>query len=131
MRQSSASGNIELLGFVPEDKMPQIWQRAHVMAMPSRGEGFGLTYIEAMRQGLPVIASCQDAGQEVNVDGLTGFNVDQSDLSTLTERLLELLENTDLARGLGQAGQMRWHTNYRYSLFAERLAQNLDILCAA
>ena len=54
--------------------MDAVWRRARVLAMPSRQEGFGLVYIEAMRQVFRH-RMCHDAGQEVNIDG-TGFNVD-------------------------------------------------------
>ena len=74
-QESSAAKYIDVLGFVPEADIPDLWRRATLFAMPSRGEGFGLTYIEAMRWGIPVIASVHDAGQEVNVHGETGLNV--------------------------------------------------------
>ena len=73
---SAAASNIEFTGFLPQGQIDALWSRAHVFAMPSRQEGFGLVYIEAMRRGLPVIASTQDAGQEINLHGVTGFNAD-------------------------------------------------------
>jgi glycosyltransferase involved in cell wall biosynthesis len=45
--------------------MVALWRRAHVFAMPSRGEGFGLVYIEAMRYGVPVIASIHEKRAEM------------------------------------------------------------------
>jgi len=85
--ESPAKESIEFLGFVPEEDMAALWRRAHVFAMPSRGEGFGLVYIEAMRHGVPVIASIHDAGQEVNVDGETGYNVSLDRRGQLDDRL--------------------------------------------
>lgn len=117
---SPAAANIELLGFVPEGKLLQLWSRATVFAMPSRGEGFGLTYIEAMRQGIPVIASRQDAGQEVNIDGETGFNVDLDRPQQLTEALIALLSDPGRARSIGAAGQKRWQRYFAYSAFKQR-----------
>ena len=62
-----------------------------MFAMPSLTEGFGLVFIEAMRRGLPLIASRADAGQEVNVDGHTGFTVDREDSERLVAALIALL----------------------------------------
>lgn len=117
---SRAAGRIDLLGFVPEAEIDALFRRAHVFAMPSRQEGFGITYIEAMRFGLPVIASVHDAGAEVNVDAVTGYNVDLDRPEELGDRLIALLRDTDKAKALGQAGLKRWRANFRYSSFAER-----------
>jgi phosphatidylinositol alpha-1,6-mannosyltransferase len=72
--------------------------------MPSRGEGFGLIYIEAMRRGLPVIASVHDAAPEVNLDNVTGYNVDLDRPDELPDRITRLLGDPDHAAALGRAG---------------------------
>lgn len=120
--RSPAAANIDVIGFVPEDQMDTVWQRAHVLAMPSRKEGFGLVYIEAMRHGIPVIASTQDAGCEINVHGETGFNIDLDRPDELADALIASLRDATLAHKLGRAGQDRWRRHFRYSAFAERFA---------
>ncbi len=121
-RASSVACKIEFTGFVPEQAMPALWQRAHLLAMPGRNEGFGLVYVEAMRHGLPVIASVHDAGQEVNVDGVTGFNVDLGRKGELASRLIALLGDPDLAARMGEAGHRRWREHFCFSAFERRLA---------
>ena len=122
---SPVASRIDVLGFVPEADIAALWRSAHVFAMPSRNEGFGIVYAEAMRHGLPVIASIHDAGSEVNADGVTGFNVDLDKADDLTEKLIFLLEDPDKARAMGQAGRQRWREHFRYSAFARRLRQSL------
>jgi len=117
---STVAANIDVTGFVPEDDMEGIWRRTHVLAMPSRGEGFGLVYIEAMRRGLPVIASVHDAAPEVNLDNVTGYNVDLERPDDLPERIIHLLRDPDHAAALGRAGQARWAEHFRYSAFRQR-----------
>jgi phosphatidyl-myo-inositol dimannoside synthase len=126
-KSSPAFSNIDIMGFVSEDDLDALWEKAHVFAMPSRGEGFGLVYIEAMRHGLPVIASIHDAGQEVNVDGVTGYNVDLNKPGQLAERIIHLLENPEVARLMGQAGHERWQKNFRYSEFRHRFLKSLSL----
>ena len=123
---STVADSIEVLGFVPEGEIGRLWQRASVFAMPSRGEGFGLVYIEAMRHGLPVLASVHDAGQEVNADGVTGFNVDLDREGELAHRLIGLLSDPKLAKRMGQAGRDRWRANFRYAAFEQRFLASLN-----
>jgi phosphatidylinositol alpha-1,6-mannosyltransferase len=111
---------VEFRGFVPDSELALIWAQTTVFAMPSRGEGFGLVYIEAMRHGRPVIASVHDAAPEVNIDGETGFNVNLDRPGELVDRLVCLLRNPDLSAKLGFQGQQRWAKHFRYSAFRER-----------
>jgi phosphatidyl-myo-inositol dimannoside synthase len=117
---SPAAAHILFRGFVPEENMNALWAETNVLAMPSRGEGFGFVYIEAMRQGLPVIASVHDAGSEVNLDGHTGYNVNLDHDGELAERLVHLLRNPDHAALLGTQGRAHWHEHFRYSAFRAR-----------
>lgn len=117
---SPVANRIEFRGFVPDDELDQLWRQTSVFAMPSRGEGFGLVYIEAMRYGIPVIASVHDAGREVNADGVTGYNVDLDRIDELPDRLIQLLRSPDLAATLGKHGQQRWAAHFRYSAFRDR-----------
>jgi phosphatidylinositol alpha-1,6-mannosyltransferase len=124
-RSSAAGQRIEVRGFVPDDRMQDLWAEADVFAMPSRGEGFGLVYIEAMRQGLPVIASVHDAAPEINLEGQTGYNVSLDRPIELPERIIELLRDPGLAARLGQNGREHWARHFRYSAFKERFLKLL------
>ncbi len=124
--QSPVVANIDLLGFVAEGSLHELLRSAHVFAMPSRKEGFGLVYVEAMRYGLPVIASVHDAAPEVNLHRETGFNIDLDRKGDLSEHLIHLLRSTDLCRAMGQAGFKRWHENFRWSRFQQRLQPMLE-----
>jgi phosphatidylinositol alpha-1,6-mannosyltransferase len=117
---SPARADIELKGLVSEDELNRVLDGCTALAMPSRGEGFGLAYVEAMRHGVPVIGSVHDAAREVNVDGVTGFNVDLDRPGELSARVVQILSEPELARALGQGALQRWHEQMRYARFAER-----------
>ncbi|HNY38751.1 MAG TPA: glycosyltransferase family 4 protein [Bryobacteraceae bacterium] len=119
-RSTPAAGAVDFLGFVPDEALPAVFARSSVFAMPSRGEGFGLVYIEAMRHGLPVIASEQDAASEVNLHGISGFNVNLDRREELPNRIIELLRDPALAMRMGDAGRQRWAENFRFSAFRDR-----------
>jgi phosphatidyl-myo-inositol dimannoside synthase len=130
-KRSPAAANIDFLGFVPEEKLARIWHRTTVYAMPSTGEGFGLVYIEAMRYGKPVIASVHDAGCEVNIHGVTGFNIDRKHRCELVESLTALLADRALARRMGDAGRELWASQFRYNCFRARFAPMLHEFLSA
>jgi phosphatidyl-myo-inositol dimannoside synthase len=125
---SPARGHIDLLGFVEEREIESLWHKASILAMPSRGEGFGLTYIEAMRRGLPVLASTHDAGSEVNVHGKTGYNVDLDQPDALAEALIALLADGAERDRLGAEGRTRWETHFAFSVFRKRFVPHLENL---
>jgi phosphatidylinositol alpha-1,6-mannosyltransferase len=118
---SSAACGIRFTDSLTQAQANALWSKVHVFAMPSRQEGFGIVYIEAMRHGLPVIASIHDAGQEVNVDEVTGFNVNLDRPGELAERIILLLRDADLARRIGKAGLARWREHFAWSAFRKRL----------
>ena len=103
-----------------ESALDGLWDQASVFVMPSRGEGFGLVYVDAMRRGIPVIASTHDAGAEVNVDGVTGFNVSLDEKGMLADRLIRLLSSPQLCDEMGAAGQRRWREHFRFHAFRDR-----------
>lgn len=123
---SPVAGQIDLRGFVPESAMPALWAETDVFTMPCRGGGFGLVYVEAMRQSLPVIASVHDAAPEVNIEGETGFNIALDDQEAMVDRFVRLLGNPDQARTMGAAGYARWQKHFRLSAFGERMMAILD-----
>ncbi|MBL9188118.1 MAG: glycosyltransferase family 4 protein [Opitutaceae bacterium] len=117
---------VEFTGFVPEGKLAECYRTATAFALPSRGEGFGLVYIEAMRHGLPVVASLHDAGGEVVEDGRTGVLADLDRPGDLAEKISGLLARPDEARRMGRAGQERWRSHFTYEAFRGRFRGVLE-----
>ncbi|MEM7583034.1 MAG: glycosyltransferase [Acidobacteriota bacterium] len=122
---SPVAGSIEMLGFVSETELQDVYGRSSLMALPSRQEGFGLVSIEAMRHALPVLATVHDASSEVNVDGETGRNVDLDEPGMLEDRLIQLLSDPQQALAMGQRGQQRWREHFRYRAFKGRFERLL------
>jgi phosphatidylinositol alpha-1,6-mannosyltransferase len=113
-------------GFVDDARLEAIYGRAAVFAMPSRGEGFGLAYLEAMAHGLPCIGSIHDAAGEVIDDGVTGFLVDQADARALADRLALLLGDEARRRTMGEAGRRRLAERFTAERFSACLGDVID-----
>lgn len=74
-----------------------------VFLIPSGNESFGLSALEAMACGVPVVSSDIGGLPEVNVDGETGYIVRMGDIEALAKKTLALLTNEDLRKHLGVA----------------------------
>jgi len=120
-RALGIASRVVFTGFVSEATLAGMYGRCAVFAMPSRGEGFGLVYLEAMRAGKPCVAARASAAEEVVADGGTGLLVDPDDPGELTGALERLLENPDVARKMGEAGRRRWRSEFSVERFWSRL----------
>jgi len=108
-------------GFTSEATLGELYRRCAVFAMPSRGEGFGLVYLEAMRAARPVLAAERTAAEEIVVHGKTGLLVDPDNRETLSKALARLLHGVGDARRMGWAGRERWEREFGLDRFRERL----------
>ena len=120
------SDSVVFPGFVNEPTVRALMHRCAVFAMPSRQEGFGLAYAEAMREGMPCIGATLDAAEEVIVDGETGFLVEQADREALADALGRLLSEEALRRRMGEAGRRRYEAEYTFEPYRQRLTAILD-----
>lgn len=79
-----------------------------VFVLTSNWEGLPLVVLEAMRAGLPVVATDVGGVGEAVVEGKTGFLVGRGDEAALREKLSLLLENPALRASMGKAGRRRY-----------------------
>lgn len=97
---------VQFLGF--QDDVRTHLATAQIFALVSEWEGFPRSVLEAMRAGLPVVASQVGGVGESVVDGQTGYLCPRGDMETLRNRLSRLLENPALRQRMGQAGRIRY-----------------------
>lgn len=108
---------------VQPDPPHTLAQAVQCFCLPSRGEGFGLVYLEAMRAEKPVLTSRQDAGAELIVDGVTGRAVDPMNTEQLLQGILEI--TAPRAEAMGRAGCQRFQEQYCYERFLHRFMQQV------
>ena len=105
---------VEFLGRLPRSALAQVLGAARVVVMPSlMPESFGLTGLEALACGTPVVAFDAGGITEWLADGATGFVVPWGDVSALADRTRQILEDDALAERLSRAS--RQHAQ-RFSL---------------
>lgn len=99
-----ALSNVEFLGRVSHEALVAEYANALCVVCPAYDEDFGLTCVEAMAVGKPVIA-CKDGGGYVELieDGVDGFLVDPTGQEIA--KAISKLRDRDLARRMGEAGR--------------------------
>jgi glycosyltransferase involved in cell wall biosynthesis len=99
------SDRVEFAGYVPRERMPEEYRRAHLFVLPSQTEGMSMALLEAMATGLPVVVTDTGGSAELVRDGVTGYIVRWGDVAGLTRRLTSLLENPSLRVAFGEAAR--------------------------
>ena len=93
---------------------------ARVFVLPSYSESFGNSVLEAMQRGLPVIVS-QDVGAAEVVREAGGGIVVSGDAESLSTAIDQLMEDTGLARAMGEAGRRYVSERYSWPSVAARM----------
>ena len=114
--QNDLDQHVELIGYVETENLARLYANALFLAMPSLHEGFGLPLLEAMSVGVPVLTS--DCSSMPEVAGDAGLLVDPLDISSISNALRALLENTALRAALSekallQADKFSWEKTAR------------------
>jgi glycosyltransferase involved in cell wall biosynthesis len=131
LRGLAEGRQVTFAGPVAETDIPHLYRRAAVFALPTVEttcygkpvaitELLGLSVLEAMASGTPVVASRTGALPEVVVDGETGFLVAPGDVEQLQLRLEQLLKDPALARRMGSAARQRALDMFTWDRAAQR-----------
>lgn len=102
-----------------------------VFCLPSRSEGFSNALIEAMGFRLPCVATRVGGNAEALTEGVNGFLVENEDADAIADRLLRLLRDPNLRRGMGQAARQTVETRFSMNAMMSRLTEIYDELLAA
>lgn len=125
MGDSSANtSSVALLGHVEWPKLIDLYRNSNIFVMPSLYETFGISCIEAMAFGLPVIATTAGALAELVDDGVTGLCVPPNDALALAEAVLQLVRDPSLRQRLGSIARTRVLNMYTPARIA---AQNITL----
>jgi rhamnosyl/mannosyltransferase len=117
---------VRFLGTLTDEEQRRLLRAADIYCMPShlRSEAFGLSQVEAMAMGLPVVGTDLDTGVAfVNQHGKTGLIVKRASGEALAEGIRKLGEDEDLRRRLGELARQRVEKEFTAGVMGRRVLE--------
>jgi phosphatidylinositol alpha-1,6-mannosyltransferase len=127
--KNGVRSKVHFLSGLSYTELASSYAACEVFALPSRAEGFGLVYLEAMACAKPCIGGAHGGAPEVILDGVTGYLVQHGDTNQLAVSLDTLLSDPVLARDMGARGAQRVEHEFRFNVFAKALKKILREQC--
>jgi len=129
---TNLGGRVTLHGAQPSDVVQTLMDQAdiflqHSMTDPETGdaEGLPVAILEAMAKGLPVVSTRHAGIPEAVEESATGYLVAEGDATEMAERIVQLAEDCDLRRRMGEDG---WRRAKKYFSWERERAELLNIL---
>lgn len=121
-RELNLDDAVLFLGEVNHDVLPKYLKIADVFVRPSRSEGLGSSFLEAMAVGLPVIGTPVGGIPDFLIDGQTGLFCKVSDPDNLAQKIIEILTNRRLRVSLVNNAQTLIREKYNWEIIARKFA---------
>jgi glycosyltransferase involved in cell wall biosynthesis len=120
IEQSPFKDRIYRRGHAPRERVSEIMRSHSVYCMPSHGEPFGMTLLEAMASGVPVVTTdCGGPPHILHRDG--GRIVPRRDAQGLADGLVEIVSNRELQRSMGLCNRRRVEEEFDWSRSLDRM----------
>jgi len=105
VKRSGLEGHVTFMGF--REDIAELLQIFDIFLLSSTQEGISLTLLEAMAASIPVVATYVGGNPEVVAHGQTGLLVPAKDPQKMADAIMEILNDPDKARRMGEAGRKR------------------------
>ncbi len=124
--------SVQFMGLVPHDLLPEIYREMDIFIFPSIWEEpFGLTHLEAMSSGLPVISTANGGQGEFLEDGKNALTFTPDDPNHLALQLERLLDDDKLFKNLSQKGRLTVEQKFSFSRYVDELEALLSSTVAS
>lgn len=120
--------NVRFLGSVPHEMLVEKYRSANVVVNPSYSESFGISVVEGMATGRPVIGTRIGGMAETIVDGETGILIPSNNADALSQAIDKILSDPTAARAMGTKGRERVVQQFSWRARAARLSALYDQL---
>jgi len=118
---------VTFLGGLDEGALQREYERCTAFVMPSRDEGFGFVFVEAMRAARACVGS-RGAASEIIVDGDTGLLVEPGDRAQLLDSITRILRDRPATAAMGARGRARFLQQFTDGQFRERFLALLPVV---
>jgi len=118
--ENGMKNRAHVIGYVPDEQLASLYQQAEMFVLPSIFEPFGMTALEAMACGTPVVASKFGGIKNVINSGQNGILTDVSKPEEFAESVIAMLKDRSYADKLGQAGLKTVREQYSWEAIADR-----------
>jgi D-inositol-3-phosphate glycosyltransferase len=130
-RELGLERQVNFTGQKPRAELRHYYSAANVFVSTPWYEPFGITPLEAMACGVPVVGAAVGGIKETVLDGRTGYLVQPNDPMAVAERLALLHQRPNVAVRMGREGLRRVHQRYTWRSVASRIATVYENVLAA
>jgi glycosyltransferase involved in cell wall biosynthesis len=117
----SLQNKVRFIGRVPHTELPEWYRASSLVVNPSLSESFGISIVEGMACGIPVVGTKVGGMLETIVDGDTGLLVEPERPDLLAEAIVSVLQDPGLSRTMGEKGRVRAVEHFSWRARADRL----------
>ncbi len=128
VRKLGLENTIMFLGHIPQRDLPLYFAIADMFIRPSRSEGLGNSFLEAMAAGIPVIGTPVGGIVDFLKDGETGFMADPESPESVAFKMHELLDNPARTQKIIRSARELVHRNYSWDTVAQVMRNIFDKL---
>jgi len=128
IKELKLESNVTLVGFIPDSELKDYYNLCDLFIMPSKGEGFGIVFLEALACGKPVIAGNQDGSVTALREGKFGILINPDNIEELEHEITKVLVQTSDHPLIYQPEALRSQViaEFGQAAFKSRLQQYLE-----
>lgn len=124
-REIGMRERVKFLGFIPHAELPKFLKVSDIFVRPSRSEGFGNSFIEAMAAGIPVVATPVGGIPDFLDDHETGVFCRPDNPKSVAEAVMEIMDNPNLREKIIRQGKERAMSRYSWDVVVKDMKEKV------
>jgi len=108
IKKRNIESKVNILGFVDVDELMQNYQENHLLILPSKFEGYGITIVEGLRFGLPAVVTKRGGPTEIIRERKEGLHIQPCDPSSIEKVIKKIKNDPDLIKKMSKNAKKRY-----------------------